>query len=116
MLLYSLLLSVQASRKAKLYCDNWKIFHLTMVHVNLISKFGCHQVRFPSWFRRQFLVIIRPVPPILRVTELSFSEVPVRVYEPTAGSLGLRKGLVYFNGGGWALGNLGNKIRKTMSR
>uniref|UniRef100_A0A8C8H2V2 Arylacetamide deacetylase-like 4 n=1 Tax=Oncorhynchus tshawytscha TaxID=74940 RepID=A0A8C8H2V2_ONCTS len=45
----------------------------------------------------------RPVPPILHVTELTFSEVPVRVYEPTAGSLGLRKGLVYINGGGWAL-------------
>uniref|UniRef100_A0A8C7IGP6 Arylacetamide deacetylase-like 4 n=1 Tax=Oncorhynchus kisutch TaxID=8019 RepID=A0A8C7IGP6_ONCKI len=43
------------------------------------------------------------IPPILHVTELTFSEVPVRVYEPTAGSLGLRKGLVYINGGGWAL-------------
>ncbi|CAB1353643.1 unnamed protein product, partial [Coregonus sp. 'balchen'] len=47
-----------------------------------------------------------PVPPGLRVTDLTFSEVPVRVYEPTAVSLGLRRGLVYFHGGGWVLGNL----------
>ncbi|CAB1314889.1 unnamed protein product [Coregonus sp. 'balchen'] len=70
----------------------------------ILDRLGlCHQVRFTRWFRRRFLVHIRPVPPGLRVKDLTFSEVPVRVYEPTTGSLGLRRGLVYFHGGGWIL-------------
>ncbi|KAK6321492.1 hypothetical protein J4Q44_G00084680 [Coregonus suidteri] len=73
----------------------------------ILDRLGlCHQVRFTRWFRRRFLVHIRPVPPGLRVKDLTFSEVPVRVYEPTTGSLGLRRGLVYFHGGGWVLGSL----------
>ncbi|XP_038871441.1 arylacetamide deacetylase-like 4 [Salvelinus namaycush] len=73
----------------------------------ILDRLGlCHQVRFTRWFRRRFLVHIRPVPPGLRVKDLTFSEVPVRVYEPTTGSLGLRRGLVYFHGGGWVLGCL----------
>lgn len=39
--------------------------------------------------------------------DLRFSEVPVRVYEPTAPSEGLRRGLVYFHGGGWVMGSIG---------
>uniref|UniRef100_A0A4W5PKX6 Arylacetamide deacetylase-like 4 n=1 Tax=Hucho hucho TaxID=62062 RepID=A0A4W5PKX6_9TELE len=84
----------------KYFTSQW--FMLTLFLRSAVIRSGS-----PGRFRRRFLVVIRPVPPGLRVTDLTFSEVPVRVYEPTAGSLGLRRGLVYFHGGGWVLvGNL----------
>uniref|UniRef100_A0A3Q0R9N7 Neutral cholesterol ester hydrolase 1 n=1 Tax=Amphilophus citrinellus TaxID=61819 RepID=A0A3Q0R9N7_AMPCI len=45
-----------------------------------------------------------PVPGV-KVSDITFAGIPVRVYEPPAGGEGhLRRGLVYFHGGGWALG------------
>lgn len=42
--------------------------------------------------------------PGVKVSDVNFAGVPVRVYEPPAGGEGhLRRGLVYFHGGGWAL-------------
>lgn len=55
----------------------------------------------------RFLTRLSPVPVGLRVKDLEFSEVPVRVYEPTTVCDGLRRGLVYFHGGGWVLGSIG---------
>ncbi|XP_010879956.1 arylacetamide deacetylase-like 4 [Esox lucius] len=73
----------------------------------ILDRLGlCHQVRFTRWFRRWFLVHIRPVPAGLRLKNLNFAGVPVRVYEPMTGSLGLTRGLVYIHGGGWVLGSL----------
>lgn len=44
--------------------------------------------------------------PGVKVSDITFAGVPVRVYEPPAGGEGhLRRGLVYFHGGGWALGS-----------
>lgn len=44
--------------------------------------------------------------PGVKVSDVTFAGVPVRVYEPPAGGEGhLRRGLVYFHGGGWALGS-----------
>lgn len=70
----------------------------------------CDQVRFIRWFVACFLTHLNPVPPGLRVKDLKFSEVPVRVYEPTTVCDGLRRGLVYIHGGGWVLGSIGIKI------
>nr|XP_004540221.2 neutral cholesterol ester hydrolase 1 [Maylandia zebra] len=43
--------------------------------------------------------------PGVKVSDISFAGIPVRVYEPPAGGEGhLRRGLMYFHGGGWALG------------
>ena len=42
--------------------------------------------------------------PGVKISDLTFAGVPVRVYEPPAGGEGhLRRGLMYFHGGGWAL-------------
>lgn len=46
------------------------------------------------------------VTPGVRVSDVPFAGVPVRVYEPPAGGDGhLRRGLVFLHGGGWALGS-----------
>ncbi|XP_068436541.1 neutral cholesterol ester hydrolase 1a isoform X2 [Clinocottus analis] len=45
------------------------------------------------------------VMPGVKVSDITFAGVPVRVYEPPAGGEGhLRRGLMFFHGGGWALG------------
>ncbi|XP_041809533.1 neutral cholesterol ester hydrolase 1-like [Chelmon rostratus] len=44
--------------------------------------------------------------PGVKVSDVTFAGIPVRVYEPPAGGEGhLRRGLLYFHGGGWALGS-----------
>ncbi|XP_067336456.1 neutral cholesterol ester hydrolase 1a isoform X2 [Channa argus] len=46
------------------------------------------------------------VMPGVKVSDLTFAGVPVRVYEPPAGGEGhLRRGLMYFHGGGWKFGS-----------
>ncbi|XP_035518283.1 arylacetamide deacetylase-like 4 [Morone saxatilis] len=73
----------------------------------ILHRLGiCHQVSFIRWFVARFLTRLNPVPAGLRVKDLMFSEVPVRVYEPTTVCDGLRRGLVYFHGGGWVLGSI----------
>ncbi|XP_005477373.1 neutral cholesterol ester hydrolase 1a [Oreochromis niloticus] len=43
--------------------------------------------------------------PGVKVSDITFAGIPVRVYEPPAGGEGhLRRGLMYFHGGGWAFG------------
>ncbi|KAM7376144.1 hypothetical protein PAMP_005889 [Pampus punctatissimus] len=45
------------------------------------------------------------VMPGVKVSDITFAGIEVRVYEPPAGGEGhLRRGLMYFHGGGWALG------------
>lgn len=73
----------------------------------ILHRLGiCHQVTFIRWFVSRFLSHINPPPPGLRVKKLNLSGVPVRIYEPTTVCDGLRRGLVYFHGGGWVLGSL----------
>lgn len=44
--------------------------------------------------------------PQVKVNDITFAGIPVRVYEPPAGGEGnVRRGLMYFHGGGWALGS-----------
>lgn len=51
--------------------------------------------------------------PGVKVSDVTFAGIPVRVYEPPAGGEGhLRRGLVYFHGGGWALGSA-SEYRRT---
>ncbi|XP_007564575.1 neutral cholesterol ester hydrolase 1a isoform X1 [Poecilia latipinna] len=46
------------------------------------------------------------VVPGVKVSDITFAGVPVRVYEPPAGGEGhLRRGLLYLHGGGWAFGS-----------
>ncbi|XP_060918508.1 neutral cholesterol ester hydrolase 1-like [Labrus mixtus] len=45
------------------------------------------------------------VAPGVKVSDITFAGIPVRLYEPPAGGEGhLRRGLMFFHGGGWALG------------
>ncbi|XP_028995331.1 neutral cholesterol ester hydrolase 1-like [Betta splendens] len=44
--------------------------------------------------------------PGVKVSDVTFAGIPVRVYEPPAGGEGhLRRGVMYFHGGGWAFGS-----------
>ncbi|MEQ2188179.1 hypothetical protein GOODEAATRI_012394, partial [Goodea atripinnis] len=46
------------------------------------------------------------VVPGVKVSDITFARIPVRVYEPPAGGEGhLRRGLMYLHGGGWAFGS-----------
>uniref|UniRef100_A0A3Q0RBQ8 Neutral cholesterol ester hydrolase 1 n=1 Tax=Amphilophus citrinellus TaxID=61819 RepID=A0A3Q0RBQ8_AMPCI len=57
-----------------------------------------------------------PVPGV-KVSDITFAGIPVRVYEPPAGGEGhLRRGLVYFHGGGWALGTTKKGTYDTINR
>lgn len=49
--------------------------------------------------------------PGVKVSDISFAGIPVRVYEPPAGGEGhLRRGLMYFHGGGWAVGTTSESL------
>lgn len=51
------------------------------------------------------------VVPGVKVSDTTFAGVPVRVYEPPAGGEGhLRRGLMYFRGGDWFLGGVGEYL------
>uniref|UniRef100_A0A8C0IWM0 Alpha/beta hydrolase fold-3 domain-containing protein n=1 Tax=Chelonoidis abingdonii TaxID=106734 RepID=A0A8C0IWM0_CHEAB len=46
--------------------------------------------------------------PKLFIKDLQFEDVPVRVYQPRVPSAGLRRGVIYFHGGGWMFGSISN--------
>ncbi|NXD82993.1 AAAD deacetylase, partial [Halcyon senegalensis] len=50
------------------------------------------------------------------VTDTEFSNVPVRLFVPRKASDGLRRGVVYFHGGGWCLGHAGMKSYDRLTR
>lgn len=54
--------------------------------------------------------------PALCVQDAAFEGIPVRIYRPKAPSAaGPRKGVVYFHGGGWIFGSLGEPRRREVS-
>ncbi|NXN45324.1 AAAD deacetylase, partial [Rhinoptilus africanus] len=50
------------------------------------------------------------------VTDTEFDNVPVRLYLPRRASDGLRRGVIYFHGGGWCVGNAGMKFYDHLTR
>ncbi|XP_020795647.1 neutral cholesterol ester hydrolase 1-like [Boleophthalmus pectinirostris] len=54
--------------------------------------------------------------PGVKVRDETFAGVPVRVYEASGGEGSLRRGLMYFHGGGWALGSAKGSSYDRMSR
>ncbi|CAK6965941.1 neutral cholesterol ester hydrolase 1a [Scomber scombrus] len=57
------------------------------------------------------------VMPGVKVSDITFAGVPVRVYEPPAGGEGhLRRGVMFFHGGGWALGSTKKGTYDTINR
>nr|XP_023411158.1 arylacetamide deacetylase-like [Loxodonta africana] len=59
----------------------------------------------------KFLISLQEVPPIsdenVTVTEMTFNNIPVRVYVPKRKSEKPRRGLFYIHGGGWCFGSAG---------
>ncbi|KAM6448046.1 arylacetamide deacetylase-like 4 [Liasis olivaceus] len=47
----------------------------------------------------------------LFVKDTTFKHVPVRIYQPKAPSAGRRRGIVFFHGGGWIFGSVGELCR-----
>ncbi|XP_035245411.1 arylacetamide deacetylase-like 4 [Anguilla anguilla] len=73
----------------------------------ILERLGlCQQVSIIRWAYARLLVCRRPAAPGLHIRDLTFGEVPVRVYQPTAPSSGGRRGLLYFHGGGWVTGSI----------
>ncbi|XP_062842913.1 arylacetamide deacetylase-like 4 isoform X2 [Trichomycterus rosablanca] len=72
----------------------------------ILERLGlCSQVKFSRWLN-DLMIRKPPCPPGLRIKDMIFAGVPVRVYEPTASTDQKRRGLMYFHGGGWVLGSI----------
>uniref|UniRef100_A0A671T9A0 Arylacetamide deacetylase-like 4 n=1 Tax=Sinocyclocheilus anshuiensis TaxID=1608454 RepID=A0A671T9A0_9TELE len=89
----------------------WKLHVTHCVYVGIsivgqiLGQLGlCNQMNFIRRFRCCIMAHKRPVPCRLRIKVLTFSGVPVRVYEPTTAPGEKKRGLVYFHGGGWVFG------------
>ncbi|XP_073681960.1 arylacetamide deacetylase-like 4 [Garra rufa] len=88
-----------------------RMIHCVYVGISIVGqilgRLGlCHQMDFIRWCRCRIMGRKRPVPSSLRIKDLTFSGVPVRVYEPTAASGEKKRGLVFFHGGGWMFGSI----------
>ncbi|XP_025929931.1 arylacetamide deacetylase-like 3 [Apteryx rowi] len=59
-----------------------------------------------------------PPDPRLRVSEVAFARVPVRLYRPRVPPAGLRAGTIFFHGGGWLYGSVDSheKICRYLAR
>ncbi|XP_066528739.1 arylacetamide deacetylase-like 4 [Hoplias malabaricus] len=79
----------------------------TAVVGRILERLGlCSQVSFTRWCTCRFMGFRPPPPSGLRIKDLTFGGVPVRVYEPTATSAQKRRGMMYFHGGGWVMGSI----------
>lgn len=95
--------------------EPWKVMVLdatirTSVHLATLKQwlgFG-HYIRSIRQFRDSFEILdsdpTEAFLPGVKVSDVDFAGVPVRVYEPPSRE-GLRRGLMYYHGGGWALGS-----------
>ncbi|KAK1806486.1 hypothetical protein P4O66_004999, partial [Electrophorus voltai] len=74
---------------------------------NLIQDLGlCHHVRVLNFVVSVLELRDPRSSEFVRVTDTSFSGVPARVFESIApGPERLKRGVIYFHGGGWALGS-----------
>ncbi|XP_072521709.1 arylacetamide deacetylase-like 4 isoform X2 [Salminus brasiliensis] len=76
------------------------------VGCQILERLGlCSQIGLIRWWT-EYSSRTPPAPPGLRIKDMTFGGVPVRVYEPTAASDQKRRGMMYFHGGGWVLGNI----------
>ncbi|KAJ8010790.1 hypothetical protein DPEC_G00078800 [Dallia pectoralis] len=63
----------------------------------------CHSVHVLNTVVSQLEVIEARSSPSVRVTDSTVGGVPARVFQPVGGGAKLRRGVLYFHGGGWAL-------------
>lgn len=70
----------------------------------------CSQIQFVRFVRNAWT---RRRDAALCIQDAAFEGIPVRFYLPKAPSAaGPRKGIVYFHGGGWLFGSLGESRRR----
>lgn len=92
-------------------CEPWKLmlldglFRSFMTAGDALHALGLlHRVHLLNWL----VSLVEEVParscPALNVTDSSLGGVPTRVFRPWGGER-LRRGVLYFHGGGWALGS-----------
>ncbi|XP_055738043.1 neutral cholesterol ester hydrolase 1-like isoform X3 [Salvelinus fontinalis] len=65
----------------------------------------CHSVHMLNSVVSRLEVIEPWSSPTVRVTDSALGGVPARVFQPVGGGATLRRGVLYFHGGGWALGS-----------
>ena len=65
----------------------------------------CHSVHMLNSVVSRLEVIEPWSSPTVRVTDSALGGVPARVFQPVGGGAKLRRGVLYFHGGGWALGS-----------
>ncbi|KAM6977980.1 neutral cholesterol ester hydrolase 1-like [Aplochiton taeniatus] len=91
--------------------DPWKLMLLDALFRGFI-KMGdmghvlgvCHRVRMLNMVVSKLEVTEAHSSPAVNVTDSLLGGVPVRVFQPTGGQKP-KRGVVYFHGGGWALGS-----------
>ncbi|NXE54606.1 AAAD deacetylase, partial [Casuarius casuarius] len=102
--------------------DRWKLMLITAE----FRTIG-HLASFVEWLglmhymeALMLITVVEYVPPTsdenVTVTDTEFSNVPVRLYLPRKQSSGLKRGMVYFHGGGWCVGGTGMKAYDLLSR
>lgn len=64
----------------------------------------CHRIHLLNWVVSWVEEIEAHSCDAVRVTDSTLGGVPARVFHPLGGSQ-LKRGVVYFHGGGWALGS-----------
>ncbi|XP_026879991.2 arylacetamide deacetylase-like 4 [Electrophorus electricus] len=87
------------------------VVHCVLVGIavggRVLERLGlCSQLGFTRWWIDLAHSRKRLPPPGLRIKDLMFSGVPVRVYEPTTTPYQRRRALLYFHGGGWVFGSI----------
>ncbi|KAM9553162.1 neutral cholesterol ester hydrolase 1-like isoform 1-T1 [Salvelinus alpinus] len=92
--------------------EPWKLILLdalfrSFIHVGDVAQaLGvCHSVHMLNSVVSRLEVIEPWSSPTVRVTDSALGGVPARVFQPVGGGAKLRRGVLYFHGGGWALGS-----------
>lgn len=93
-----------ASVKPVSYCS---VIRLLFTQGNLAHDLGLsHHIHVMNYIVAKVEVRGPQSSDTVRVTDTSFAGVPARVFEPnTQVKERLRRGIVYFHGGGWAMGS-----------
>uniref|UniRef100_A0A8B9SBQ3 Arylacetamide deacetylase n=1 Tax=Apteryx owenii TaxID=8824 RepID=A0A8B9SBQ3_APTOW len=102
--------------------DRWKLMLITAVFRTVEHLAGfAERLGLMHYMEALMLITVAEyVPPTsdenVTVTDTEFSNVPVRLYLPRKQSSGLKRGMVYFHGGGWCVGGAGMKSYDLLSR
>ncbi|XP_030078362.1 arylacetamide deacetylase-like 4 [Microcaecilia unicolor] len=88
-----------------------RVLHCVLIGVSVLGKIVenlgvCSQVVFVRCFRDRWLVGKEGEDPKLFIKDLTFDNVPVRVYQPKSPSSGGRRGVVFLHGGGFVFGSI----------